>query len=50
MNSNIGCLLIHGFAGNRAEIESLASYLNRNGIFTLCTELPGHSGLRSDLR
>lgn len=43
MNSKIGCLIIHGFAGNLDEIEPLDSYLRNNGYQTLCPTMKGNN-------
>lgn len=37
-----GCLLIHGFAGSRCEIDSLVSKLNEYGFLTSVPLLAGH--------
>jgi carboxylesterase len=46
----VGCLLIHGFGGDISEIQPLHDYLMDHGITLKCSELKGHTGLRSDLR
>lgn len=49
MNNNIGCLIIHGFAGNFEEIEPLNKYLSEEGFITMCPILKGHMSTRKDL-
>lgn len=49
MYKKIGCLIIHGFAGNINEIEPLNRYLLNSGFITLCPSLKGHTGIKKDL-
>ncbi|WP_265444605.1 alpha/beta hydrolase [Acetivibrio straminisolvens] len=49
MKDGIGCLIIHGFAGNLGEIEPLNRYLSSKGFVTQCPILKGHMGSRQDL-
>ncbi|MGE5473972.1 MAG: alpha/beta hydrolase [Ignavibacteriales bacterium] len=49
MNNRIGCLILHGFAGNLEEIEPLNKYLSSKGFITLCPIMKGHMGRRRDL-
>jgi carboxylesterase len=49
MNNKIGCLVIHGFAGNLDEIEPLNKYLSTKSIITMCPVMKGHMGQRRDL-
>ena len=44
-----GCLLIHGFAGSRREIDSLVSKLDEGGFPTSVPLLAGHESSRRDL-
>ncbi|WP_088189679.1 alpha/beta fold hydrolase [Desulfosporosinus sp. FKA] len=46
---NTGCLLIHGFAGSRREIDSLVTKLNECGFPTAVPLLAGHESSRRDL-
>jgi len=39
---DIGVLLLHGFAGDPAEISPLRDYLTRKGYYVECPLLPGH--------
>lgn len=48
--NTIGCLLLHGFTGNPAEMEGLASFLRRQGCFVNVPTLPGHATQPDDLR
>ena len=45
----IGVLLIHGLAGNPAEVRYAASGLARLGFTVSCPTLAGHGGSREDL-
>lgn len=45
----IGCLIIHGFAGNVGEIEPLKSYLTGKGYIVSTPMLKGHTGKLNDL-
>ena len=49
MNETIGCLIIHGFAGNTSEVEPLSRYLSSKGFLTVCPQLEGHTGNKKDL-
>jgi len=49
MEKKVGCLIIHGFAGNLEEIEPLNKYLLSKGFMTLCPKLEGHTGRKKDL-
>lgn len=49
-NPKIGCLLIHGFGGNKEEIAPLANRLTESGYQVNCPSLAGHTGNRKDLR
>ncbi|NLB78842.1 MAG: alpha/beta fold hydrolase [Clostridiaceae bacterium] len=49
MKKQLGCLIIHGFAGNLNEIEPLNEYLLSKGYLTLCPIIKGHMGSRRDL-
>lgn len=49
INNRIGCLILHGFAGNLQEIEPLNEYLLSKGFQTLCPIMEGHMGTRKDL-
>ena len=49
MDNKIGCLIIHGFAGNLDEIEPLNKYLSSKGFITICPIMKGHMGSRRDL-
>jgi len=49
MEKKVGCLIIHGFAGNLGEIEPLNKYLLSMGFITLCPKLEGHTGRKKDL-
>ncbi|AFM41132.1 esterase/lipase [Desulfosporosinus acidiphilus SJ4] len=44
-----GCLIIHGFAGSRREIDSLVTRLNENGLPTSVPVLAGHESSRREL-
>ena len=44
-----GILLIHGFAGNIQEIESLREYLTQKGYTVATPILPGHDGTKKEL-
>lgn len=50
MNSNTGCLVIHGFGGSIDEISPLAKHLKGEGYHVICPVLKGHTGKRRDLR
>ena len=50
MNSNTGCLVIHGFGGSIREVESLVTRLQEEGYQVLAPSLKGHTGLRRDMR
>lgn len=45
-----GCLLIHGYTGDPSEIKPLAKHLEILGYETLCPTLPGHTGMKKDLK
>ena len=47
---NIGVLILHGFGGDRSEVEPLASYLETGGLQISVPLLPGHGGDRRELR
>lgn len=49
MKNDIGCLIIHGFAGNIDEIEPLNKYLLSKGFISTRPILKGHMGSRRDL-
>lgn len=49
MNKKIGCLIIHGFAGNLKEIENLNEFLLNKGFETSCPILKGHALTKKDL-
>lgn len=49
MQTDIGVLLIHGFAGNRKEVYPLYKYLIKRGFCVLMPQLKGHGGTRKDL-
>ena len=49
MNTKIGCLIIHGFAGNLEEIEPLNTALIEQGFITSCPILSGHMTTKSDM-
>jgi carboxylesterase len=44
----IGFILIHGFGGNTNEVAPLAEFLSRKGYRTICPQLKGHTGFRSN--
>lgn len=46
----IGCLLLHGFTGNPAEMEGLANFLRQQGYTVNVPTLPGHATQPDDLR
>jgi carboxylesterase len=46
---NIGCLILHGFAGNRSEINSLVNTLSEYGYKTSAPLLAGHEASRREL-
>lgn len=50
MESKIGFVIIHGFAGGLQEIEPLSNFLNDKGYLTACPVLDGHTGMRKDLK
>jgi len=50
MHKEIGCLLIHGFGGNREEVAPLARRLQGEGYQVRCPSLKGHTGKRQDLK
>jgi carboxylesterase len=45
----VGCLIIHGFAGNVGEVEPLKSYLIDRGYIVSCPMLKGHTDKLNDL-
>ena len=45
----IGCLLLHGFAGNLGEIEGLKSHLTERGYLVSSPMLKGHTDNLNDL-
>jgi carboxylesterase len=45
----MGCLIIHGFAGNPDEVSSMSDYFERKGYYVSCPVLKGHCGKRRDL-
>jgi len=49
LKRKVGCLIIHGFAGNFSEIEPLNKHLLKEGFITLCPKLEGHTGNKKDL-
>jgi len=49
MNKKIGCLIIHGFAGNLKDIEKLNRFLLKKGFETSCPLLKGHALTKKDL-
>lgn len=48
--NQVGCLLIHGFGGDRGEVIALATHLEGQGYPVACPQLAGHTGKRADLR
>lgn len=50
MQKETGCLLIHGFGGNREEVAPLARRLQEDGYQVRCPALKGHTGKRQDLK
>lgn len=44
-----GCLILHGFAGERYETEPLRKFLKRNGYEVCCPVLAGYKKKRRDL-
>ena len=47
--TNTGCLIIHGFAGNRQELSTLSTFLEEKGFIVSTPLLAGHEGTRRDL-
>jgi carboxylesterase len=45
----IGVLIIHGFAGTRAEVETLRKYLEQAGYLTSVPLLKGHESTKAEL-
>jgi len=45
----MGCLIIHGFAGNPDEVSNLSDYFIKKGYYVSCPVLKGHCGKRRDL-
>ena len=43
------CVISHGFAGSKQEVEFLYDYLTQNGIECACITLKGHGETRRDL-
>lgn len=49
MSAKYGCLIIHGFAGGVQDVAPLADFLTGAGHEVVCSRLPGHTGMSSDL-
>lgn len=49
-NSELACLIIHGFAGGTFQIKPLNEYLRDNGYITACPKLKGHTGNPKDMK
>lgn len=46
---NIGCLILHGFAGTRSELSPIATIIEENGFKTAVPLLYGHEASRKEL-
>ena len=49
MQTSIGCLILHGFAGDVKDVLPLARYLQRQGYLIECPTLEGHGMTRRHL-
>ena len=49
-NNELACLIIHGFAGGKVQINPLNEYLRDNGYITACPKLKGHTGNAKDMK
>jgi carboxylesterase len=49
LENNIGCLIFHGFAGNRKELSPLIDKIKEYGYVTVSPLLTGHEATRREL-